>query len=102
MYEITADIVQWLLLDEKVRLIKVKLNKTQNSQVVGKWRSLAWRLGLVEFIVGIDCGRGGGRRRRGLREKDKLETLLRMWKEKKPDTYNVRMLKTVLAAEVSM
>ena len=41
-------------------------------------------------------------RRRGGREKDKLEMLLRMWKEKKPDTYTVSMLKTVLAAEVNV
>ena len=47
-----------------------------------------------------ECYGVGGRR--GGREKDKLEMVLRMWREKKPDTYNVRMLKTVLAAEVSM
>ena len=34
-------------------------------------------------------------------EKKKLEMLLRMWKEKRPDTFTVECLKTVLAAEVS-
>ena len=85
---ITPDIIQWLLLDEKV---------------VRKWRSFAWRLGLSEYIADIECGRGGGgrRRRRGWREKDKLDMLLRIWKEKKEDTYHIGMLKTVLAEEVS-
>ena len=84
---ITPDIIQWLLLDEKV---------------VRKWRSFAWRLGLSECIADIECGMGGGgrRRRRGWREKDKLEMLLRMWKEKKSDTYHINMMKTMLAEEV--
>ena len=85
---ITPDIIQWLLLDEKV---------------VRKWRSFAWRLGVSEYIADIECGREGvgRRRRRGWREKDKLEMLLRIWKEKKEDTYHIGMLKTVLAEEVS-
>ena len=86
---ITQDIIQWLLLDEKV---------------VRKWRSFAWSLCLSEYIADIECGgRGGGeRRRRGWGEKDKLEMLLRMWKEKKADIYHISMLKTVLAEEVSV
>ena len=72
-------------------------------QVVRKWRSLACRLSLSEYVVSIECWRGGGgRRRRGWREEDKLEMLLRMWKEKKPLTYHTDMLKTVLAEEVNM
>ena len=102
MCDITTDIVQWLLMDEKVIKDESKTECNQRFQVVSKWRSLAWRLGLVEFIVDIDCWRGGGRIRRRGREKDKLEMLLRMWKERKPDTYNIRMLKTVLAAEVNV
>ena len=82
-------------------------------QVVRKWRSLAFRLGLSDYILDIDCWRGGGhagghhggprdaRRRRGSREKDKLELLMRIWRETKPETYNVAILKTVLSAEVS-
>jgi hypothetical protein len=58
-------------------------------------------LSLSEYIGDIECWRGGGRiRRRGWREKDKLEMLLRIWKEKKQDTYYVSVLKTVLAKEV--
>ena len=40
-------------------------------------------------------------RRRGWREKDKLEMLLKIWKEKKQNTFCVFVLKTVLAMEVS-
>ena len=76
-------------------------------QVVRKWRSLAFRLGLSEYILDIDCWRGGGqassgfsRRRRGSREKDKMELLMKIWRETKPETYNVGILKTVLSAEV--
>ena len=62
---------------------------------------MARRLILSEYIVEIECWRGRGRsRRRGWREKDKLEMLLRMWKENKADTYHISMLKTVLAEEV--
>ena len=86
MCSLTMDIIQWLLLDEKL---------------VRNWRSFAWRLGLSEYIVSIECWRGEKeRRRRGWRDKDKLEMLLRMWKEKKPETYHTDMLKTALAEEV--
>ena len=86
MCSLTMDIIQWLLLDEKL---------------VRNWRSFAWRLGLSEHIVSIECWRGEKeRRRRGWRDKDKLEMLLRMWKEKKPETYHTDMLKTALAEEV--
>lgn len=87
---ISPDIEQWLLMDEKV---------------VRKWRSLAFRLGLSEYILDIDCWRGGGqasgvsRRRRGSREKDKMELLMKIWRETKPETYNIGILKTVLSAE---
>ena len=73
---------------------------------------MAFRLGLSEYILDIDCWRGGGsqggygggpgatRRRRGSREKDKLELLMKIWRETKPEMYNVGILKTVLSAEV--
>ena len=38
--------------------------------------------------------------RRGWREKDKLEMLLRIWNEKKQNTYRINVLKTVLTQEV--
>ena len=41
------------------------------------------------------------RRGREVREVDKLGMLLRMWEEKKPDTYEISRLKTVLAEEVN-
>ena len=78
---------------------------TPRVQVVRKWRSLAWRLGLSDCILDIDCYRGGSvsgmsRRRRGSREKDKLELLIKIWRESRPETFNVGVLKTILSAEV--
>ena len=62
---------------------------------------MAKRLSLSEYIVDIECWRGGGRSmRRGWREKDKLEMLLRIWNEKKQNTYRINVLKTVLTQEV--
>ena len=77
---ITPDIIQWLLLDRT-------------------WRSFAWRLCLSEYIADIMCGGSVGGEDGG-REKYKLEMLLRIWKEKKPDTYHISMLKTLLVEEV--
>ena len=76
-------------------------------QVVRKWRSLAIRLGLSEYILDIDCWRGASgasgttRRRRGSREKDKMELFMKVWRETKPEMYTVTNLKTLLSAEVS-
>ena len=74
-------------------------------QVVRKWRSLATRLGLSDYILDIDCYRGGpvsglSRRRRTSREKDKMDLLLKIWRESRPESYNVGVLKTILSAEV--
>ena len=78
-------------------------------QVVRKWRSLALRLGLSEYILDIDCWRGGAsgtsgttRRRRGSREKDKMELFMKVWRETKPEMYTVTNLKTLLSAEVKI
>jgi len=88
---ISPDIEQWLLMDEKV---------------VRKWRSLAIRLGLSDYILDIDCWRGGAsaasgtsRRRRGSREKDKMELFMKVWRETKPELYTVTHLKALLSAE---
>ena len=43
---------------------------------------------------------GVSRRRRGSREKDKLELLLKIWRESRAESYNVGVLKTILSAEV--
>ena len=43
---------------------------------------------------------GLSRRRRASREKDKLDLLLKIWRETRPETYNVGLLKTLLSAEV--
>ena len=86
MCQITPDIEQWLVADRTV---------------LSRWRNIARHVGIME--CGVDMEQwGGGRRRRGGLERDKIEIVLRTWKEKKPDTYNIKMLKSVLSAEVFM
>ena len=71
--------------------------------VLSRWRNIARQVGIMECGVDMEQWEGGGRwGRRGWLERDKLEIVLRLWKEKKPDTYNIKMLKHVLAAEVCM
>ena len=77
--------------------------------MIRKWRSLAIRLGLSDYILDIDCWRPGGsatsgmsRRRRGSREKDKMELFMKVWRETKPELYTVTNLKTLLSAEVTL
>ena len=85
---ITPDIVQWLLMDEKV---------------TKKWKHLARRLMLADYIHEIDTwSNSRERRRKRWREQDKLEMLLRFWREKRPETYQVSTLKRVLAEEVKI
>ena len=75
MDQISPDIEQWLLMDAKVR---------------SRWRNVCQHVGLAEYVFKIE------------REKNNMEMVLVMWKEKKPDTYTVNMLKTVLAVEVCL
>jgi len=82
MSSITPDILQWVLMDEKV---------------IQKWRNLARRLDLSEHILDIECMRGTNRR--GRREQEKLQMLLTLWREKRGSTYNINTLKTLLAEE---
>ena len=67
-------------------------------QVSSKWKHFAQHLGLGEYISNIDRKEW---RRRGVGESDKLESLMSMWKEKKPDTFTIERLLTILALEVS-
>ena len=86
-------------------IISISPHSPYLLQVVRKWRSLASRLGLSDYILDIDCYRGGpvsglSRRRRASREKDKMDLLLKIWRESRPESYNVGVLKTILSAEV--
>ena len=85
MCQITPDIEQWLVADRTV---------------LSRWRNIARQVGIME--CGVDMEQIGGGGRRGGMERDKLEIVLRLWKEKKPATYTIKMLKHVLAAEVCM
>ena len=42
------------------------------------------------------------RRRRGSREKDKMELLLKIWRESRAESFNIGVLKTILSAEVEV
>jgi hypothetical protein len=68
--------------------------------VVSRWRNLARHLGLIECLLETEPLGGAMRRRRGWREKDKLQMLLSTWKKKSPDSYNIHTLKSILLAEV--
>ena len=52
------------------------------------------------IIMILSRQRRGCPRGAGARDREKLELLLRVWRETKPDTYTVTCLKTVLSAEV--
>ena len=62
--------------------------------MVSRWRSIGRLLGLDDDLPGTESRRGGGE------EKERVAVLLRLWRERRPDTYTVRMLETVLAREV--
>ena len=55
---------------------------------------------IVMIIMILSRQRRGCPRGAGARDREKLELLLRVWRETKPDTYTVTCLKTVLSAEV--
>merc|ERR1712186_12615 len=73
---ITPDLVEWLLADQKV---------------CGAWKRLGLRMNLSCYIGYIES-----------QEKSNsasLRMLLRLWSSAKPESYNVKNLKRVLAAE---
>jgi len=84
MEKISPDIEQWLL---------------QDSQVVSKWRQLARLLDLNDGLLECQKWAEGRRRRRGCLEKDNMEMMLRAWKNKYPESYNILNLKSILLAE---
>ena len=65
-------------------------------QVVSRWRSIGRLLGLPDALPGTESRRGGGE------ERERFAVMLRLWKERRPDTYSVGMLETVLAREVGI
>jgi len=84
MEQIPLDVEQWLI---------------QDAQVAAKWKSLALHLGLADDVWEIEF-RGSSRwRRKGWRDKEKLEMLLKFWKRRKPETYNIQTLKNILLIE---
>ena len=76
------------------------ISNLYSCQVVSRWRNLARHLGLTECLLETEPLGGAMRRRRGWREKDKLQMLLRTWKEKDDGSYNIQTLKSILLAEV--
>jgi len=84
--QISADLVEWLAADQKV---------------CGKWRALGRRLGLgahLALVPGV-WGVTPGSRRRGQTDRQCLVGLMRLWQDRRPDTYNTKTLKWLLAAE---
>lgn len=84
--QISADLVEWLAADQKV---------------CSKWRALGRRLGLgahLALVPGV-WGLTPGSRRRGQTDRQCLVGLMRLWQDRRPDTYNIKTLKWLLAAE---
>jgi len=84
--QISADLVEWLAADQKV---------------CSKWRALGRRLGLgphLALVPGV-WGVTPGSRRRGQTDRQCLVGLMRLWQDRRPDTYNIKTLKWLLAAE---
>jgi len=73
--------VEWMVADDKV---------------CEKWMSLASRLSLSHFSPAIVSANS---RRQFQNERSKLKMLLQVWKEQRPESYNLKVLKTVLAQE---
>ena len=97
MSDLTPDLLQWLVVDEKV-VTRLSFCQTYTAfQVSSKWKHFAHHLGLSEYISYINRSE---LRRRGVGESEKMELLMRMWKEKKPDTFTIKRLLTILALEV--
>ena len=97
MSDLTPDLLQWLVVDDRV-VTRLSFCQTYTAfQVSSKWKHFAHHLGLSEYISYIDKS---GWRRRGVGESEKMELLVRMWKEKKPDTFTIKRLLTILALEV--
>ena len=67
---------------------------------MSRWRNLARHLGLAECLLETQPLGGARRKGRGWREKDKLQMLLRTWKKRNPDSYNIQKLQSILLAEV--
>ena len=95
---ITPDLIEWLLADQKVSLqspflVNIIPLCVPVCQVCQGWRRLAARMSLSCYVGYIES-----------QEKSNsasLRLLLRLWSQAKPDSYNVKGLKRVLAAEVS-
>ncbi len=98
---ITPDLVEWLIADPKVIAVYNRPPpKKQSSlkicfcQVCQSWKKLGIRMNLSCYIGYIQS-----------QEKSNsasLRMLLRLWSSAKPESDNVKNLKRVLAAEVSM
>ena len=67
---------------------------------MSKWRQLARLLDLNDCLLECQKGAAGRRRRRGCLEKDNMEVMLKAWKNKYPESYNILNLKSILLAEV--
>ena len=108
---ITPDLIEWLLADQKVNTVdiikivvqdRIMSRTTLNVmflmktlycfQVCQSWKKLGVRMNLSCYVGYIQS-----------QEKSNsasLRMLLRLWSSAKPESYNVKSLKRVLAAEV--
>ena len=95
---LTDDLVEWLVADKKVIQVNLLslLNKILNK-VCAKWMSIASRLGVSHLIPTIASSNS---RRQYQDERSKLKMVIQLWRNKRPESYNLKELKAVLAQEV--
>ena len=69
------------------------------SKVCEKWKSMAIRLHLDHFFP---CISSCNTINQSVPDKSQLKLLLKIWRNERPDSYNVKELKTLLAQEVRL
>ena len=95
---LTDDLVEWLVADKKVIQVNLlSLLKKILNKVCSKWMSIASRLGVSHLIPTIASSNS---RRQYQDERSKLKMVIQLWRNKRPESYNLKELKAVLAQEV--
>ena len=96
---ITPDIEQWLVADKKGDIYTaLSFSSYFIPQVVSRWRGIASLLGLFNYTDGEDDERKVFADE--VPDREMFEDVLKVWKDKKPESYNVQVLGYVLARQV--
>ena len=95
---LTDDLVEWLVADQKVfQFDRLQFLNIRFDKVCEKWMSIATRLSLTQFIPNIASTDS---RRKYQDDRSKLKMVIQVWRDKRPESYTLKGLKTTLAQEV--